>query len=465
MILIFSLAGFLVILVILYLAIFLFTHSPKSYPPAEDLETCAWSTLRNHVPLLDVPPISRSEFLSRQATLASALREEGIDAYITEPSPSSMYYFNISNTYELSERPFLAILSSNGSFSYLAPKFELGRISGLDMVYEEKSVIEWKEEESPYNVLRRAFGSESPKVVVDEQARFFIASGLQSANFTVSPVSHSIASIRAVKSSAELQILRGINEFTVEVVRSLQPCIQIGVSQETLFSTASALFSRAGVGSGFWAIVLFGEQAANPHGGSKGKTLGAGEFALIDIGSTLHGYGSDVTRTILPRGGNVSRELMDVWDLVHASQSTAIGLMRPGAPCSTVDEASRYVPYLISSYLASHPNCPHPSPPVRSFNVIPNRRPCNRNVIAKGSYGPYFTHRLGHGLGLEMHEHPYLNGANDELLKFAEVVTNEPVFPPPPLSFPFPFALPMIWNNNKTMTMETNARKGNLRDG
>jgi hypothetical protein len=57
-----------------------------------------------------------------------------------------------------------------------------------------------------------------------------------------------------------------------------------------------------------------------------------------------------------------------------------------------------------------------------------------------------------------MHEHPYLNGANDELLKFAEVVTNEPVFPPPPFP-PFPFALPMIWNNNKTMTMETNARK------
>lgn len=107
----------------------------------------------------------------------------------------------------------------------------------------------------------------------------------------------------------------------------------------------------------------------------------------------------------------------------------------------------RQVGMYLNSYLhISHliRTSPHPSPPVRSFDVITNRRPRNRHVIAKGSYGPYFTHRLGHGLGLEMHEHPYLNGANDELLKFAEVVTNEPVFPPPLNFLPFPFALPVM---------------------
>jgi Xaa-Pro aminopeptidase len=308
-----------------------------------DIEICAWSTLRTHVSLLDVPPISRSEFLSRQATLASALKEDGVDAYITEPSPSSLYYFNISTSYSLSERPFLAILSSTGSFSYLAPKFELGRIAGLDMVYREKSIIEWKEEESPYSVLKREFGTGSAKVMVDEHARFFIASGLQAANFTVFPVTPAVASLRAVKSSSELQILRGINEFTVEAVRSLQPCIQVGMTQEALFSAASSIFKRAGVGLAFWAIVLFGEQAANPHGGSKGKSLGDGEFVLIDIGSVLHGYGSDVTRTILPAKGKVSREMMDVWELVHDAQSAAVELMKPGTPCSTVDAASRFV--------------------------------------------------------------------------------------------------------------------------
>jgi Xaa-Pro aminopeptidase len=331
------------------------TYQRASYSDG-DIEVCAWSTLHNHVSLLDVPPISRSEFLSRQATLASALKEDGVDAYITEPSPSSLYYFNISTSYSLSERPFLAILSSTGSFSYLAPKFELGRIAGLDMVYREKSVIEWKEEESPYSVLKREFGSASSvKVMVDEHARFFIVSGLQAANFTVLPVTPAVASIRAVKSSPELQILRGINEFTVEAVRSLQPCIQVGMTQETLFSAASSIFKRAGVGLAFWAIVLFGEQAANPHGGSKGKSLGDGEFVLIDIGSVLHGYGSDVTRTILPAKGRVSQEMMDVWELVHNAQSAAVELMKNGTPCSTVDAASRFVP---PSHATSHDPLP-----------------------------------------------------------------------------------------------------------
>lgn len=321
----------------------LISHGHHHIPSAEDLETCAWSTLQSKVSLLDVPPISRSEYLSRQATLAAALKEEGIDAYITEPSPSSLYYFNISTSFDLSERPFLAILSSNGSFSYLAPNFELGRIAGLDMVYEEKTVIEWKEEELPYTALKRKYGALNTKIVLDEQARFFIASGLQAANFTVVPMSQGIASIRAVKSSSELDILRGINEFTVNVVRSLQPCIQVGISQETLLSAATSLFTRAGVGLGFWAIILFGEGAANPHGGSKGKTLGDGEFALIDIGSELHGYGSDVTRTILPTKGSVSQELMDVWELVREAQRTAISLMSDGVACSAVDAASRCV--------------------------------------------------------------------------------------------------------------------------
>ena len=110
---------------------------------------------------------------------------------------------------------------------------------------------------------------------------------------------------------------------------------------------------------------------------------------LIDIGSVLHEYGSDVTRTILPSKSRVSKELMDIWHTVHAAQGAAIELMKPNETCSVVDAASR-------------------------------------KVITEKGFGEFFTHRLGHGLGLEMHEHPYLNGANDEKLKIGEVVTNEP---------------------------------------
>jgi Xaa-Pro aminopeptidase len=342
------------------------------------------------VSLLDVPPITREEFLSRQSALAVALEEAGVDAFIAEPSASSTYYANISSSFELSERPFLMILDKKGQFSYLAPKFELGRIGGLEMVYNEKTVIEWHEEESPFEALKRATGYE--KVMLDEHARYFIATGLESAGISTIPTSETVTNIRAIKTEPELKLLRGINHFTIEVIRSLQKCITVGMAQEYILSAAETLFTNAGVGPNKkqWAIVLLGDQASNPHGGSHGKILSDGEFVLIDIGSYLHGYGSDVTRTFLPAKSKVSKELEDIWFLVRDSQTAAIEKMTVNETCSEVDVASRA-------------------------------------VITDAGYGPFFTHRLGHGLGLEIHEHPYLNGANSEKLKAGHVCSNEPV--------------------------------------
>ncbi|KAI1860471.1 hypothetical protein JX265_009870 [Neoarthrinium moseri] len=354
---------------------------------AASLESCAWDVLESHASLLSVPPIGRDEYIARQARLADALRAAGVDAFIAEPSASTAYYANISYTFELSERPFLMILDKDAQFSYLVPKFEAGRIAGLDMVYEDKKVIVWAEEESPYEVLAKETGF--GKVMLDEHTRFMIAAGLQKAGVEVVPMSETIQSLRAVKTEAEIAILKGINAFTLELIRSLQKCIKLGMTQETVVSSAHALFGRVGVGSGFWAIVLFGDQAAYPHGGKHGKTLSDGEFVLIDIGSKLHDYGSDVTRTILPSDAVVSDELLGIWQTVHAAQSAGFHRMWPNETCSVVDAGSR-------------------------------------EVVKKAGYGPYYTHRLGHGLGLEMHEHPYLNGANNEKLKVGEVVTNEP---------------------------------------
>lgn len=363
----------------------------KEQIPSGWLERCTWRDLSPHVQLLDVAPITREEFLKRQAILAAALDEAGVDAFIAEPSASTSYYANISTSFDLSERPFLMIIDKSAQFSYLAPKFEVGRIARLEMVYKDKKVLEWPEEKSPYEVLAKE--TRYKKIMLDEHARFMIATGLQAAGIEVIPTSQTIQSLRAVKTEEELRILRGINNFTLQLVRSLQKCIKVGMTQETVVSTASRLFARAGVGKGFWAIVLFGDQAAYPHGGSSGKTLSRGEFVLIDIGSKLHDYGSDVTRTILPTGSEVTKELMDVWYTVQAAQATAIELMNVNETCSVVDAAAR-------------------------------------KIITDKGYGEFFTHRLGHGLGLEMHEHPYLNGANGEKLKIGEVVTNEPVRTP-----------------------------------
>ena len=294
-----------------------------------------------------MPGISREGFLNRQAILADVLVEAGVDAFIAEPSASSSYYANVSTSFELSERPFLIIIDKHGKFSYLAPKFELGRIGGLEMVFEEKTIIEWHEEESPYKALKRATGYE--KIMLDEHVRYFIATGLESADIEVTAITNAVQSIRTVKSDGELAILRGINEFTVELVRSLQQNTKVGMTQGAIFTAATALFAKVGLEEDSWALVLLGPQASNPHGGSFGKVLERNEYVLIDIGSNLHGYGSDVTRTFLPAGSTPTKEQLDTWYTVYNAQSAAIKLTKVNETCSAVDAGTRKVCRIQSS--------------------------------------------------------------------------------------------------------------------
>ncbi|KAI0490235.1 Creatinase/aminopeptidase [Xylaria cf. heliscus] len=378
------------------------THITPAAASASALETCAWQALEPHVSLLDVPAINRSDFLRRQRVLASALRTAGVDAFVAEPSASSTYYANISARFSLSERPYLIILDSHARFSYLVPQFETGRLNpeSQHMVFEgapDSVAIPWREELSPYAVLlesgrlgrAQSDGGRRAKVMIDEHARHMIAAGLQAVGVHVVPMSDEVKQLRAVKTDAEIAILTGINSFTRQLVRALQGCIRLGVTQEDVVAAGRALFTRAGVGEGYWAIALFGSQAAYPHGGKSGAVLQDGEFVLLDIGSVLHGYGSDVTRTFLPPGVAASEELMGIWQTVRRSQTAGFDNMRPNGTCRDADAASR----------------------------VP---------VEEAGYGPFYTHRLGHGLGLEVHEHPYLNGANYEKLRAGMVATNEP---------------------------------------
>ncbi|KAI0538775.1 Creatinase/aminopeptidase [Xylaria digitata] len=380
------------------------TNQAASSASASALKTCAWQALEPHVSLLDVPPISRSDFLARQSVLASTLRAADVDAFIAEPSASSTYYANISARFGLSERPYLMILDSAARFSYLVPQFETGRLNpeSQHMVFEgdaAAAAIPWREELDPYTVLLESGrlgrgegegeGKRKRKVMIDEHTRHMIAAGLQAIGVDVIPMSDDVKQLRAVKAEAEIAIMKGINAFTRQLVRALQGCLRLSITQEDVVAAGRALFTRAGVGEGYWALALFGSQAAYPHGGKSGAVLQDGEFVLVDIGSTLHGYGSDVTRTMLPPGGAVSDELMAIWRTVQRSQTAAFEKMRPNETCRDADAASR----------------------------VP---------VEEAGYGPYYTHRLGHGLGLETHEHPYLNGANYEKLRAGVVVTNEP---------------------------------------
>jgi Xaa-Pro aminopeptidase len=320
---------------------------------------------------------------------------EGVDAFVVEPGYTFSYYANITQpqweVWEPEERPFLMVVrpetSSDGNIvantSFLVPHFEEGRARLLNMPFEEDiHTITYEEQDDYYATLYTAeiWGEIlSPKIMVDEEIRDFIQRGLGSTGFTVSGLAGEVEAVRQVKTEREIGILRAVNTGTVEAMRAIRPCLYPGVTENEVKDVLDDTLRAAGF-EPFFDIVEFGKSAALPHGGYDGtRKLEAGTMVLIDVGAHLFGYSSDVTRTFYPlfhtRPRHENKEHMKVWNLVLDAQAAAIKAMVPNNTAAAVDIAAR-------------------------------------NVIDEGGYEPYFTHRLGHGIGIKAHESPYLNQGN-----------------------------------------------------
>ncbi|KAK4058249.1 hypothetical protein OIO90_000406 [Microbotryomycetes sp. JL221] len=378
-------------------------------------------------------PIGLKEFQARRRGLAQRLssndmaRDTMLQAYVTEPSVNTLYYLNItSEDWFLSERPWLLVVTPRTNASdathtkpdarvaILTPSFELSRSKRLPlaMTRQELDDIKWltyREDENPYDVVanhivnnRFAEVDEWPKargtVHVEENVRQFVASGIRDAvsrkgQFEVDVASLDIRRQRMKKTGVELAIQRCVAKITVHALRAVQRQLYIGMTEkdgERLITKAL----RAGGLTDLDAIVLFGANAALPHASaSHGKKLEHGEFVLMDVGGRLQGYMSDFTRTMLPESSRnqwPSDESKTIWTTVNRAQIEALyKLQRTNVTAGSVDAAAR-------------------------------------QVITDEGYGPFFTHRLGHGIGLQVHEEPYLRGANDEVLVPGETFSNEP---------------------------------------
>ncbi|CAA20739.3 X-Pro dipeptidase [Schizosaccharomyces pombe] len=342
--------------------------------------------------MIYVPPmineaisIQHEEFNNRRRRLSAALREDKLDALIMEPTVSMDYFANITTgSWGLSERPFLGIIFSDDEpypgdvasrIYFLVPKFELPRAKELVGKNIDAKYITWDEDENPYQVLYDRLGP--LKLMIDGTVRNFIAQGLQYAGFTTFGVSPRVASLREIKSPAEVDIMSRVNIATVAAIRSVQPCIKPGITEKELAEVINMLFVYGGLPVQESPIVLFGERAAMPHGGPSNRRLKKSEFVLMDVGTTLFGYHSDCTRTVLPHGQKMTERMEKLWNLVYDAQTAGIQMLShlSNTSCAEVDLAAR-------------------------------------KVIKDAGYGEYFIHRLGHGLGLEEHEQTYLNPAN-----------------------------------------------------
>ncbi|KZV75761.1 Creatinase/aminopeptidase [Peniophora sp. CONT] len=352
-------------------------------------------SLRTHC--ADVAPIASEDYLARQNALADLLHAAGGASYVAEPGASGDFFANLSGrAWGLSERPLLLIVSPNVSSDTVTPKvtiltptFEETRAKGLALVGEDIDYVSWAEYENPFEVAVGAgVLSASAPVYVDGMTRQFIVAGLQAQGARVEVAPTEIKLLRERKRPAEIEILKCANEATLLAIRAVRERMHIGSRESEVRALIADALTFAGL-TGGGGIVLFGENAALPHGSGSDRELGPEDFALIDAGGALHGYVSDVTRTFALQETKLSSRQLDIWNLVHAAQSRGIETAGDGVVAKDVDAAAR-------------------------------------GVITDAGFGEYFTHRLGHGIGLEVHEAPYLVGGSKDVLRQGHTFSDEP---------------------------------------
>jgi Xaa-Pro dipeptidase len=338
-----------------------------------------------------VKPIGAAEFEARiahgQELMSSA--SPRFDALYITPGTSLAYFTGIH--WGLSERLAALLLPRAGEPLIICPGFEEGRLR--ENLRWPLEVRVWQEDESPYALAAKWLaerGIRTGRVGIEETTRYAFFDGLRAAAPALEYASADTVTVgcRAQKSAHEIELMRLACEATFDVYRATFASLREGLSQRNVAEMVTRGYEKMGL-SGY-AIVLFGPAAALPHGTREEQILREGAGILIDGGTAVEGYQSDVTRTTVL--GKPSEKLARAFEIVRQAQDIALAAAVAGRECGTVDDAAR-------------------------------------KVVTEAGFGPgykYFTHRLGHGIGLDGHEWPYLVRGNRAIMKPSMTFSNEP---------------------------------------
>ena len=341
----------------------------------------------------DVIPITVEERKQRIAKAQRLMAEQKIDAIFMEGTVSSFYFTGMK--WGQSERTFGLVIPVNGDIAYVCPKFEESRALELINPAFGTEVRCWEEDESPYALIVgivKDRGVKHRRIGIEERVRFFIADGVRKAatGFEVVDATPVTAGCRMYKSPAEIALMQKASDVTIEAYKAAFATIKEGMTHNELGANIAAAHRKLGYSGG--SLVLFGKYSAIPHGTVVPQKLKEGDVILVDGGTSVEGYASDITRTIV--FGKPTQKQIDVWELEKKAQEAAFKAAKIGATCESVDAAARAV--------------------------------IEAAGFAKNYKLPGLPHRTGHGIGLEGHEWTNFVKGNKTILAPGMCFSNEP---------------------------------------
>jgi Xaa-Pro dipeptidase len=340
-----------------------------------------------------VTPISVKEREQRVEKAKQLMAAHKIDAILLVGGTSLLYFTGMR--WGGSERLLATVLPQAGKAFVVCPAFEEERArEQLNRgPLEGANVMTWQEDQSPYALVAsglRTLGKSGGTVGVEERTPWVFSEGILKAapGLRLTSATPVTAGCRMIKSPHELELMTVANKATLKVYEAVYHALKPGMTQTEALSLISAAYAKVGFPGE--ASVEVGPYTANPHGSATPQVIKENTIIMIDDGCTVEGYNSDITRTFVL--GKPSEKMRKVFDIVHRAQDAALAAAKPGVECQTVDAAAR-------------------------------------KVVEDAGFGPdynFFTHRVGHGIGMDGHEWPYLVRGNNLKLEPNMTFSDEP---------------------------------------
>jgi Xaa-Pro dipeptidase len=342
----------------------------------------------------EAKPITLTERQMRFERARELMTEQKLSAILMTGGTSLNYFTGLR--WGDSERMVCFVLPVKGNGFFVCPVFEEGRLHERLVSVpggETSRIYTWQEDQSPYALVQKGLadlGVLSGALGIEERTPFVFANEIAHAcpNLKLVDATPVIAGCRMIKSEAELALMRLACAITLQVYEAVWKSAHPGMTTHDFSDLCSRAYARVG----FYgeASCQTGIYSALPHGSLTPQIIQENQIVLIDDGCVVEGYQSDLSRTFVY--GKPTDEMLRRFDIVHKAQAAALGAARPGVECQAVDAAAR-------------------------------------KVVSDAGFGPdyrYFTHRVGHGIGMDEHEWAYLVRGNTTRLQAGMTFSNEP---------------------------------------